>query len=255
MSWGLTSSHSPLGSGIAHAGGRTPADAFQEIYTVFLVLGTAVGVVVILYLLYNMSSYRIRGGDEKRGTDTPGLGTLPSDPGGGTKLGISFVLSAVIVISLLVWTYGFFEDIEQGPDGVEQNVENAESYNGEDGDVLTVEVVGFQWGWKFVYPNGTETRTLYVPNDTAVRLQVTSEDVFHNFGISAYNMKTDAIPGQTTEMWFVPKETRKSTARCYELCGAGHSDMTAEVVVMEQSEFDEWYANQTAESEQNETTA
>jgi len=241
----LPSVTSALTSGVAHAGGRTPADAFQEIYTVFLVLGTAIGTLVILYLLYNTSSYELFGDGSKKGDDRPSVGALPSDPGGPRKLWLSFFLSAIVVISLIVWTYGFFTDIEAGPEPTGQNVEEMPAYGDGQKETLTVRVVGFQWGWRFVYPNGNVSDTLYVPKDTAIRLEVTSDDVFHNFGISAYNMKTDAIPGQTTEMWFVPEETRTATARCYELCGAGHSDMTAQVVVVEQSEFDSWYANRT----------
>lgn len=246
MAPSLPSVAAALRSWVAHSGGRTPADAFQEIYTVFLVLGTAIGVVVILYLLYHTSSYRLFGDEKETGDDRPDVGALPSDPGRPRKLWLSFFLSAVVVISLIVWTYGFFTEIEAGPREVQQNVGDAPAYSDGQTETLTVRVEGFQWGWRFVYPDGTTTRTLYVPNDTAIRLRVTSTDVFHNFGISAYNMKTDAIPGQTTEMWFVPEETRTATARCYELCGAGHSDMTAEVVVMEQSEFDAWYANRSA---------
>lgn len=242
----LPSATSALTSGIAHAGGRTPADAFREIYTVFLVLGTGIGVLVILYLLYNASSYELFG-DGAKTPSPPSVGALPSNPGRPRKLWLSFLLSAIVVISLIVWTYGFFTEIEAGPEAAGQNVEDMPAYGEGQTDTLTVQVVGFQWGWRFVYPNGSVSDTLYVPEDTAIRLEVTSEDVFHNFGISAYNMKTDAIPGQTTEMWFVPEETRTATARCYELCGAGHSDMTAQVVVVERTEFDAWYANRTAE--------
>jgi len=75
-----------------------------------------------------------------------------------------------------------------------------------------------------------------------VILRVTSRDVFHNFGVPGLKVKSDAIPGQETTTWFVEDETGTYTAQCYELCGAGHSYMTADVVVMEPTEYDEWYA-------------
>ena len=37
---------------------RTPADVFDNLYLVFLVLGTLVGVVVISYTVYNAYKYR-----------------------------------------------------------------------------------------------------------------------------------------------------------------------------------------------------
>ncbi len=83
-----------------------------------------------------------------------------------------------------------------------------------------------------------------------VNIEVTSTDVFHNFGVPALRVKTDAIPGQTTNTWFIAEETGTYEAACYELCGAGHSYMTAQVEVMPQDEFEEWYASVGNESEE-----
>ncbi|MDS0292648.1 cytochrome c oxidase subunit II [Halogeometricum luteum] len=203
----------------------TRAFVFERIFVVFLVLGTAVGVVVVGYMLYNAYKYRAGGG---RGSDAdrPVLGELPSGSGGGRKLFTSFFLSTVVVISLVSWTYGTLLFVEEGP--------QAE-------DTMEVRVEGYQFGWRFVYPNGYESDTLYVPQNESVRLVVTSDDVFHNFGIPALRVKTDAIPGQETETWFRAEETGNYTARCYELCGSGHSFMTATVVVMEPGEYEAWY--------------
>ncbi|HKJ59357.1 MAG TPA: cytochrome c oxidase subunit II [Halobacteriales archaeon] len=210
---------------------------FDRIYWVFLALGTLVGVVVISYALWKAYKYRERDGVEDE-YDRPQLGEVPQGGGGGRKLFLSFSLSAIIVISLIVWTYGTLLYVETAP--------------AQQTDALEVEVVGFQFGWEFHYPNGyvatsTAGDPLRVPADRMVTLSVTSSDVFHNFGISELRVKSDAIPGQTTDTWFRADEPGEYTARCYELCGAGHSFMTADVVVMEQEAFDEWYANTSAE--------
>jgi cytochrome c oxidase subunit 2 len=84
-----------------------------------------------------------------------------------------------------------------------------------------------------------------VPADTEIRLTVTSGDVFHNFGIPGLRVKSDAIPGQTTETWFVAEEPGRYQAACYELCGQGHSYMTSEVVVMSEEEYEKWYGQTT----------
>jgi cytochrome c oxidase subunit 2 len=204
---------------------------FERIFTVFLVLGTLVGVVVIGYMLYNAYKYRDKG--KKEDPDRPVLGELPAGGGKGKKLFTSFALSAVVVISLVAWTYGTLLYVEEGP-------AEAES--------LEIDVEGYQFGWRFTYPNGhvedsTAGGVLRVPEDQAVRLNVTSTDVFHNFGIPAMKVKTDAIPGQTSETWFEAEDTGQYTANCYELCGAGHSYMTAQVVVMEPDEYRQWYNN------------
>ena len=208
--------------------------AFDQIFTVFLVLGTLVGIVVSLYMFWKAWKYRAGSDvpDEKR-ADPPELGELPGKGEGGKKLFLSFGLSAIIVLSLIFWTYGTLLLMNDSPDAPAD-------------EQLNVTVEGFRFGWTFIYPNGHEsTGELRVPNDTVVDLDVTSTDVMHNLGLIPYERKTDAIPGSTTEMWFLPQETAtyEDGAVCYELCGAGHSAMTADIVVMEQSAFDEWYAS------------
>lgn len=225
---------------VSHTGGIVPTGSrqavFQRIFWVFLVLGTIVGVVVISYMVYNAYKYResaAKGEVEER--DRPSLGELPTGGGGGRKLFLSFGISAIIVISLITWTYGTLLYVESGGPA-------------EEGDALTVEVEGYQFGWQFTYPNGHTTNTLRVPEDRPVRLVVTSRDVFHNFGIRELRVKTDAIPGHETETWFLAEETGRYTAQCYELCGVGHSAMNAPVRVMEPDDYRDWYANTTGES-------
>ncbi|WP_435114839.1 cytochrome c oxidase subunit II [Halolamina sp. C58] len=232
---------SVLQSGLVPDGTRV--QVFSEIYWVFLVLGTLVGAVVIGYMLYNAYKYSYEGGSDEK--DRPKLGEVPTGGGKGKKLFLSLSLSAIIVISLIAWTYGtlLFVEGQTGEQGVE------------------VEVEGYQFGWNFHYLNDdgsyagvNTTNTLRVPVDRQVNLQVTSSDVFHNFGIPELRVKSDAIPGQTTDTWFEASDTGTYTANCYELCGQGHSYMTAEVIVMPQDEYQDWYASQNA-SANNESAA
>lgn len=221
---------------------------FNQIYWVFLGLGTLVGLVVIGYMLKNAYTYRYRGGDDDD-EDRPKLGEIPSGGGKGKKLFLSFSLSAIIVISLIAWTYGTLLYVEATPD--------------QSADSIDVEVVGYQFGWEFHYKNdqgqtvATTDGTLRVPEDTRVNLRVTSRDVWHNFGVPALKVKADAIPGEYTDSWFVASETGTYQANCYELCGQGHSYMTADVVVMKQGQFDSWYqqaqSNSTASGGTNST--
>lgn len=118
---------------------------------------------------------------------------------------------------------------------------------------MDVTVTGHQFYWEFTYHNVsghnqtlTTSNELRVPRDALIKFRVTSADVFHNFGIPALKVKTDAMPGQTTTTWLVADQTGTYVARCYELCGQGHSYMTAQVIVMEPAAFEQWYANQTS---------
>jgi len=240
----ITGSTAPLQSGIIPRGTRV--EVFQSIYEVFLLLGTLVGIVVISYMLYNAYKYRA---EAERGpeADRPQLGELPRGSGGGRKLFLSFGMSAVIVISLIAWTYGTLLYVEQG-------ATSGADMPGEGEEPIEVRVVGFQFGWTFHYenvpghPDGVVSRNeLWVPQDRMIRLNVTSQDVWHNFGVPELRVKTDAIPGQYTTSWFIGDEVENYTARCYELCGAGHSQMQSPVIVTSQEDFDSWYSSEAAD--------
>ncbi|WP_416839827.1 cytochrome c oxidase subunit II [Haloferax sp. DFSO52] len=230
----LLSSPLPIQSGLIPRGTRVTV--FENIFVVFLVLGTLVGIVVIGYMVYNAYKYRDGSGNGKDDPeDTPILGELPSGDSGGRKLATSFFMSMIIVVSLVSWTYLTLLYVEDGPS---------------DQESLNVEVEGYQFGWRFTYPNGhTTDGVLRVPADKPVRLTVTSADVFHNFGAPGLRVKTDAMPGQETETWFIGDETGTYTAQCYELCGTGHSFMKAEIIVMPPDEYEAWYENTSNESE------
>lgn len=220
----------------------TRVEVFSRIFDVFLILGTLVGVVVIAYMLYNAYVYRDGADDAADDADRPTLGEIPTGGGKGGKLFVSFGLSAIIVVSLIAWTYGTLLYVEQDSPV-------------DEGEHLTVEVEGYQFGWSFTYPNGHTTTTLRLPANTPVRLQITARDVFHNFGIPELKVKSDAIPGQTTDTWLVTDEPAEYTANCYELCGSGHSFMQAPVVVMDADAYEEWYAGTSANgSNENETS-
>lgn len=217
---------------------RSPIQVFNNIFDVFIGLGTLVGVVVIGYALWKGYQYRSESERAKKAdVDRPKLGELPESGDGGRKLFVSFGISTIIVLGLLGWTYGSLLYVESGPPA--QQASNP----------VEIDVTGYQFGWRFTYPNGYQDSTLRIPANRPINFKVTSDDVFHNFGIPELGLKTDAIPGQTTSTWIVADETGTYQAKCFELCGRGHSFMTAKVIVMEPDAYDKWYA-----STANETT-
>lgn len=260
----------------------TRVDVFDEVFLVFLGLGTIVGIVVIAYLLQKAYKYREANGTDDEDVSRPTLGELPrgSDKG-GRKLFLSFIISAVIVVSLIAWTYGLLLYVEGG---------YAQEY---DDDAVDVHVSGRSFLWVFTYQDddrlpanevenlidehGEEAvlqalreddleslksnvqrdlvvrGNLRVPVDHPVELEVTAptSDVWHNFGITELRVKADAIPGETTETWFVAEEETPEDdphlAECFELCGTGHGAMVADVHVDSQTEFEQWYDERTVD--------
>ncbi|MBF0436660.1 MAG: cytochrome c oxidase subunit II [Magnetococcales bacterium] len=112
-----------------------------------------------------------------------------------------------------------------------------------------IKVTGNMWYWQFEYPNGVTTTYAYdtkegdglmVPVGTPVVLRMTSNDVIHSFGMSAYRVKEDMMPGRVTYIWFLPTEEKQSWVTCTEFCGVLHAQMYAPVKAVPRAQFDAW---------------
>jgi len=132
---------------------------------------------------------------------------------------------------------------------------------------LTVKVIGNQWYWTYQYPdngdfeivsNGLseadakkrgEPRMLavdermVVPAGATVKLIVTSNDVIHAFGVPAFWVKMDAVPGRLNETWFKVDKPGLYYGQCYELCGARHAYMPIAVEVVPPAQYAAWVAS------------
>ena len=117
-----------------------------------------------------------------------------------------------------------------------------------EGDALEVEVVAYQWGWEFRYPDeGVRSQSeLVLPRGQDVTFSLQTRDVIHSFYVPALGMKQDIIPGQTMEARTRATETGNYTLYCAELCGVGHTRMHGTVRVVSPSEYDAWVANQSS---------
>ena len=120
-----------------------------------------------------------------------------------------------------------------------------------------------------------------LPVDQKVRVRITARDVLHDFYLPQFRVKMDAVPGLPTYFVFTPRKTTKEWRRglseypeyqeidpesdeglplwqtrdfelaCAELCGKGHYSMKRTVTIMEQEDFDTWYAEQSSYYEAN----
>ena len=224
---------------------RTQGEVFEEIFLVFLVLGTLVGVVVVGYMLWNGYKYR-EGATPAEEFEQPVLGELPTGGKGGKKLFVSFAISAIIVISLVAWTYMALIYVEAGA---------AEEMDAD----LEVHIEGNQWFWMAEYPSGETMTTdsfgedesyIAIPQGQMVELNVTANNVWHTFGVTELRLKVDAIPGQNAHSWIAVDEQGLYHIECFELCGVGHSAMDGTLKVMDPVEFEEAYGDN--DEEENE---
>jgi len=113
-----------------------------------------------------------------------------------------------------------------------------------DPQAYEVKVVGYQWGWRFEYPEGFTSNKLYLPVDKQVNLKMESLDVLHSFWVPEFRVKQDLVPGRVTQYRITPSLVGEYKVRCAEICGKNHSYMEAPVIVVSQSDFASWRDDQ-----------
>ena len=203
---------------------------FDSLFGLFTYLAVAVGIVVFAFMIYLIVRYREKA-SSRQPDDTPILGKRPQSRGHVRTVLLTLTLSTIIIVPLIVGSFGAVDSILSPPQAVCQG--------------CAIEVTAHQFYWQFTYDNGTmpynTNNILRVPVGQDIRLKVTSADVFHDFGIIGYDIKTDAIPGRTNIIWFHPDSPGNFTIQCFELCGVGHSTMKGTLMAMPYSSYMAWY--------------
>lgn len=139
---------------------------------------------------------------------------------------------------------------------------------------VTIKVTGYQWFWGYEYVDhnvefnsfllerdelaeyGYEQRHYLLASDTAmvvpvgrdVVVQVTGADVIHSWGIPAFGVKQDGVPGRLAELWFNVDEPGIYFGQCYELCGQGHAFMPITVRAVPEADYIAWLEGEGAEN-------
>jgi cytochrome c oxidase subunit 2 len=142
---------------------------------------------------------------------------------------------------------------------------------------LTIKATGYQWKWGYDYLKGegegisflstllsthrelsnegargdvpdnyllAVDNPLVVPVNKKVRIITTADDVIHAWGVPAFGVKQDAIPGFVRDTWFRSEKTGDFYGQCYELCGKEHAYMPIHVKVLAAAEYTAWVADQ-----------
>jgi cytochrome c oxidase subunit 2 len=138
---------------------------------------------------------------------------------------------------------------------------------------LTIKATGYQWKWGYDYLKGegegvsflsaldstqrqisNDGATGELPNDyllkvdnplvvpvnKKIRIITTANDVIHAWGVPAFGVKQDAIPGFVRDTWFRSEKTGDFYGQCYELCGKEHAYMPIHVKVLSAQDYSAW---------------
>jgi cytochrome c oxidase subunit 2 len=145
---------------------------------------------------------------------------------------IWFVIPFVLVMAMFYYGFIGYKEFKNIPD-----------------NVLEINVTARMWDWDFVYENGLNLDTLYVPVNRPIKLNMISADVNHSLYIPAFRIKQDVIAGSIHNLVFTPEQIGNYNIACAEYCGLNHSGMYTKVKVLTVDEYNKWYAQNSNSTE------
>jgi cytochrome c oxidase subunit 2 len=225
---------------------------FDNLYGIFTDLAIVVGIIVFALMVFLIIRYRDKRSSQDP-ADAPRIGRIPLGRGHGRNILITVSLSTILLAVLIFTSFAAVDTLfpASEPNATWCYAIPAFNQTQTSGQSCPrLEVSGHQFYWTFSYPKPNPSQKAYddigifrVPVNSTVVLDVTSSDVFHDFGIIQFKIKTDAIPGRTNTIWFVPYQIGNYTIQCFELCGSGHFSMIANLDVMNVTSFQSWYSS------------
>ncbi len=221
----------PLAAGCAEQLGLPDSKTDQgrtvgRVFNLYLAAAWVVGAIVVALIAFVVIRYRA------------GRRTGPvSQRHHNTPLEIAYtVVPLLIVAALTVVTIVTIHEVasdEPNPD-------------------VTIDVEGYQWGWRFTYVDEgvvVDSRAsgdpeLVMPAPARIRFVVHSDDVIHSLWIPAFRFKRDLIPGTPTSFTVDTDALGEFPGKCAEYCGLLHSQMTFTARTVDPDDFERWLAQQ-----------
>jgi cytochrome c oxidase subunit 2 len=120
----------------------------------------------------------------------------------------------------------------------------------EGSDPLVIKVTGYQWWFKFEYPElGVVTANeMIIPTNRPVHLDLRTADVIHSFWVPRLAGKKDLMPNRANHMWLQADRSDYYWAQCAEFCGESHANMKFRVISLDEPGFEAWAQNQKADA-------
>lgn len=174
---------------------------------------------VFAVMVYVILRFRRREGDDR----------IPTQFHGSTLLEIGLtIVPVLIVIAVAVPTVSAIF-------ATENRIEPG-------GDDVIINVTGYQWWWRFEYPEqGVVTANeMHIPAGRRVILNLESADVLHAFWAPRLAGKRDLIPNQNNQLWLSADEPGNYYGQCAELCLGAHAYMKFRVIAETDEDFDAW---------------
>ncbi|HXN34946.1 MAG TPA: cytochrome c oxidase subunit II [Opitutaceae bacterium] len=196
---------------------------------IFVLVGSA--------LAYAMLRFRAR-------TDADAHAEPPEQGHGNPLVEVSLI--GLSILSLVIIAVPTLRDILFSYDVPEAEKPNA----------YEVTATGYQWWFKFEYPNET-ARTLdptgkvvnaglatgnelVIPAGRPVHINLRTVDVIHSFWIPKLAGKVDMMPNRGNFLWVEADKPGYFWGQCAEFCGESHAVMRFRVIALGPKEFNDW---------------
>jgi cytochrome c oxidase subunit II len=210
--------------GLIQAG--APAASIDSLFKFLGAVGGAIFNVVVIYTVYFAIVFR-------KPKDAPANSI-------GVQIHDAPVLEfwwtaipTVLIVILAIFSVKIWADLQNQP-----------------GDALTVEAIGYQFGFQYRYPKLSQpvSGEMHLPVNVPTTIHITSRDVIHGFWIPELRMKADMVPGLINTIRVTPQIPGTYRIVCTEFCGVLHGAMHSTVIVQSQADFDKWITSQGAQS-------
>jgi cytochrome c oxidase subunit II len=230
--------------------GSAESKLYDDLFSLFTGLGTAIYLGVIGPLIYALIFHRAAKYDLSD--------AQPME--GSTWLEITWTgIPLLLVLMLAVISYRTYEKMAiQGPMElvhlyVPQLMEKAyaEPFDSvpqqeiqqavETAPVERIHVTAKQWAWIFEYPDQNVTSTeLHLPANRRARFTLRSQDVLHGFYIPAFRISQYVVPNKEIDLELTPVKTGTYRLRDSMISGTYFAANQTDVVVQAPSEYQQW---------------
>lgn len=105
-------------------------------------------------------------------------------------------------------------------------------------------ITGHQWWWEVDYPkaNVVTANEVHLPVGKPLLLEMRSADVIHDWWVPELGNKMDLVPKINNYLSLDINKPGKYIGACSEFCGAQHAWMRINVIAENESEFQNWLA-------------
>ncbi len=198
------------------------AKPISDVFTIVLLLGLGVFLLIAGLVTFAIIRYRRRPGDD----------TEPIQSAGNFRLEVAWTAGPLLLgIGLMVLTFTTMGASDPAkPTGQE----------------VDLEVIGHQWWWEYRYlkDNVVTANELHIPVGQRLYVRFKSSDVIHGWWVPQLGRQMQINPDHVNYTWLQSDKAGLFYGACTQYCGGPHAWMLLQVIAQPQDQYDQWLQQQ-----------